>query len=76
MYFIAEDADIDTLAVAGAGTVWGVQVGYLQVARPTGDLAAALGWDFLAVSNAAPDFNTLRTKYATFEDLRLNELKP
>lgn len=76
MYFIAQDADIATLAVAGQDTVWGVQVGYLQVARPTGDLAAALGWDFTAVAAAAPDFATLRLQYATFEDLRLNETTP
>jgi hypothetical protein len=73
MYFVAEDAEIQPLAVGGAGTVWGVQVGFLQVARPTGPLAAALGWDFAAVAAAAPDFATLRRQYATFEDLRLNE---
>lgn len=76
MYFIALAADLDTLAVAGAETVWGVTVQYIQVSRPQGNLASALGWDFAALGASAPDFASLRTKYATFEAMRLNETTP
>ena len=76
MYFIALDADLDTLTVAGAGTLLGVTVRYLQVSRPVGNLAAALGWDFAALGASAPDFAALTTKYATFEAMRLNETTP
>jgi len=76
MYFIADDAALDTLAVAGQDTVWGVSVRYVQVARPIGNLAAALGWDFAALGGSAATFAELRTRYATFEDMRLNETTP
>jgi hypothetical protein len=76
MYFIALDADLDTLTVAGAETLWGVSVRYIQVSRPIGNLATALGWDFTTVAASAGSFAELRTRYATFEDLRLNETTP
>jgi hypothetical protein len=75
MYFTAVDADIETLAIAGSGTVWGVQVSYCQVARPADPLGAALGWTFASVSASADSFAELQTKYATFEDLRLDKRK-
>jgi hypothetical protein len=76
MYFIAQEATIDVLAVAGSGTVWGVSCSYIQVARPMDPLGAALGWTFAGVSASASSFAELRSRYATFEDLRLNEPKP
>lgn len=73
MYFTAMDADIEVLAIAGSGTVWGVRLTYVQVGRPSDPLGAALGWTFASVSAAAGSFAELRTKYPTFEALRLNE---
>lgn len=73
MYFIARSVDIGVLQVGGASTEFGVTVDYLQVARPTGPLASALGWTFAAVDASADSFATITSRYASFEALRLNE---
>lgn len=76
MYFVADRAGIETLSIAGAGTLWGAAVEYLEVSRPAGNLAGALGWTFAALAASAPDFATLRRRYATFEDMRLDNRIP
>jgi hypothetical protein len=73
MYFTATSYGIPTLETRGAETVFGVDIGYAQLARPIGDLSGSLGWDFTALASAYPSFATVAKKYATFQDLLLNE---
>jgi hypothetical protein len=76
MYFMATGYQLRSLAVDGAGTVWGVDLAYRELARPADPLAGALGWTFAALAAAYPNFRTLPKKYATFQDMKLNEVKP
>jgi hypothetical protein len=73
MYFTATSYGIPTLETRGAESVFGVEIGYVQLARPIGDLSGSLGWTFDALAAAYPTFATVAKKYATFQDLLLNE---
>lgn len=75
MYFTATSYGIPTLETRGAATVFGVDIGYAELARPIGDLAGSLGWTFAALAGAYPKFATVAKKYATFQDLLLNATK-
>lgn len=72
MYFICESARIEPLVVEGSKTLWGVALDYLEVSRPASDIAGALGWTFAELAASAPSFATITRRYATFEDLRLD----
>jgi len=72
MYFTAREAGIEVLTADAGNTLFGVSLEYLEVARPGGDLAGALGWTFAAAALSAPDFATITRRYATFEDFRLD----
>lgn len=76
MYFAATGYNIKPLTTEGAATVWAVDVGYRQVARPLAALAGSLGWTFAALAAAYPTFATLPGKYTSFQTLRINEVKP
>lgn len=76
MYFTATSYGLPILETRGAASVFGVDLGYIQLARPAGDLSGSLGWTFAALASAWPSFATLPAKYATFQDVRLNQVKP
>lgn len=76
MYFTATGYNIKPLTVDGAGTVWAVDVGYRQIARPLAPLAGSLGWTFAALASRYPTFAALPGAYATFQTLQLDEVKP
>lgn len=75
MYFTATSYSIPTLDARGSGSVFGVDIGYIQLARPTGDLSGSLGWTFASLAAAYPTFAALAKAYATFQDVLLNEPK-
>ena len=70
-----DDVDFGASGTIASFVDAGVQVSYCQVARPADPLGAALGWTFASVSASADSFAELQTKYATFEDLRLDKRK-
>lgn len=76
MYFTATSYGIPVLETRGAASVFGVDLGYVQLARPSGDLSGALGWTFAALAAAYPTFSALPTAYATFQDVLLDQRKP
>jgi hypothetical protein len=73
MYFIAEKTAVAVARAEGANTLWSVAIDYVEVTRPTADIAGALGWTFAALAASAPDFWTLTHRYASFEDMRLDQ---
>jgi hypothetical protein len=75
MYFTASSYGVPVLDTNGGKSVWGVDLGYVELARPVGDLSGSLGWTFASVATAAPTFAARRKKYATFQDLLLNKAK-
>lgn len=72
MYFICEAANVETLEVEGAKTLWGVSLDYIEVSRPTDDITGALGWTFAELAASAPSFATVTRRYTSFENLRLD----
>jgi len=72
MYFICESSNIEPLLVEGGKTLWGVSLDYIEVSRPAENIAGALGWTFAELAASAPSFSTITRRYATFEDLRLD----
>lgn len=76
MYFTATSYGIPVLESRGGASVFGVDLGYVQLARPSGALSGALGWTFAALAAAYPTFSALPAAYATFQDMLLNQRKP
>ena len=76
MYFITENATIDTLTTDAGESVWAVSVTYIEVLRPDGFLASAPGWDFAQLAAAYQDFQAVATMFSDFQSLALNEPTP
>lgn len=75
MYFAATDSDIFHEEASGQETVFGVTLSYVEVKRPEGPLAGALGWTYAALL-ADPDiprYADQRRVFATYADMRLNK---
>lgn len=75
MYFTATSYGIPTLTTDGGASVFGVDISYVQLARPSGDLSGSLGWTFAALAAAYPTFSALPGAFETFQDVLLNEAK-
>lgn len=75
MYFTATSYGIPTLDADGGASVFGVDISYVELARPIGGLSGSLGWTFAALAAAYPTFSALPGAYATFQDLLLNETR-
>ncbi|QCG78276.1 minor tail protein [Arthrobacter phage Idaho] len=76
MYFAAESAELIHYDQDGPATLWGVSITYVEVKRPEGDLAGALGWTYLDLLSATPRYSDQRRTFATYADMRLNKRKP
>lgn len=72
MFFSPRGADIRTLSVEGAGTVFGVSVDYVEVSRPGAPLSGALGWDWAELKNTYATWGDVLNAYATWGDVRTN----
>jgi hypothetical protein len=68
-------ADLDTLAEDGQATIWGVSIEYVEVSRPPGDLAGALGWTWGALRDSYSTWGEVFAAYATWADLRIDRTK-
>lgn len=74
MYFTTTRTNISPHDVEGDGTAgaWNLAVDYVEVGRPAGPLAGALGWTFDALAAAFPTFDAVTAAYASFDDLTVN----
>lgn len=73
MFFTAESLDVSPYEVKGEQTRWKLTIAYLEVTRPYGNLAGALGW---TLDQLAADYATLDAvlaSYATLDDLTLGD---
>ncbi|QIN94478.1 minor tail protein [Arthrobacter phage Whytu] len=75
MYFAPAGGSpkIVSLVTNGGATVFGVQVPYIEVKRPEGPIAGALGWTYADLAAAVPRYSDLRRTFATYADMRLNK---
>ncbi|QOP64222.1 minor tail protein [Arthrobacter phage Yavru] len=75
MYFAPAGGSpkIVSLVTNAGATVWGVQVPYIEVKRPEGPIAGALGWTYADLAAAVPRYSDLRRTFATYADMRLNK---
>jgi hypothetical protein len=73
MYFTATSYGVPTLETKGAASVFGVELGYVELGRPDGDLSGALGWTFASLASSQTTFAKLPKVYATFQDVLLDE---
>jgi hypothetical protein len=73
MYFAATDSEIFHETPEGQATTWGVSMSYVELKRPEGPLAGALGWTYADLEAATARYADLRLTYATYADLRLNK---
>lgn len=73
MYFTTTKTSITPHEVEGEDdTRWNLAVDYVEVSRPAGPLAGALGWTFDALAAAYPSFDAVAAAYASFDDLTVN----
>ena len=76
MYLAATSLDLAPYSVQGeADTRWKLSVGYLEILRPAGNLAGALGWTFDALALAYPSFDAQLAAFASFDDLTLGDTR-
>lgn len=75
MYFAPAGGNpqIMSLVTDAGRTVWGVKVPYIEVKRPEGNLAGALGWTYSTLLEAAPRYADLPRTFATYADMRINK---
>lgn len=76
MYFIAMQAEIVTSRSDGAGSLFDLDIQYLEVARPGGALSGALGWTWADLAAAYPTWDDMYDAYATWGDVRTDTRKP
>lgn len=74
MYFSATTANLRVLN-SDPLTV-GVEVAYIEVGRPQGPLAGALGWTWSALKNALATWADVTGTYATWADVRTDTKRP
>lgn len=73
MYFTATSTAIDPQSVEGeALTRWKLSVSYVEVARPGGALAGALGWTWDALAAAFDTWDAVAASYASWDDLTVD----
>lgn len=74
MYFTALSLPVAPHAVEGEdGTVWALKVNYVEVRRPAGALAGALGWNFDALALDYASFDAVAAAYTDFDALTLGD---
>lgn len=76
MYFIAQQADIVTSRTAGPGSLFDLDIQYIETGRPSGALSGALGWTWDALAAAYPTWDDVYDAYATWGDVRTDTRKP
>ncbi|WP_144630285.1 hypothetical protein [Arthrobacter woluwensis] len=74
MYFSITTASLRTL-VTEPFTV-SVDISYIEVGRPTGPLAGALGWTWTSLKNSLATWADVTGTYATWADVRTDTKRP
>ena len=59
--------------VSEESTRWAMVLNYVEVRRPIGNLAGALGWTFSELASSAVSFDVITESYATFDALTLGD---
>lgn len=74
MYFTATSIPVSPYSVQGEdGTRWSMTINYVEVNRPIGNLAGALGWTFDSMASSAASFDVITAHYSTFDALTLGD---
>lgn len=73
-YFTATSIPVSPYSVQGEdSTKWSMTINYVEVRRPIGALAGALGWTFEELASSAVSFDVITQAYATFDALTLGD---
>ncbi|QCO98971.1 hypothetical protein FCN77_16275 [Arthrobacter sp. 24S4-2] len=74
MYFHGSATGVSPFSAQGEeATRWALAVDYVEIKRPVGPLAGALGWDFNALAGGYASFDEVAAKFATFDDLTIQQ---
>lgn len=74
MYFTATGIPVSPYAVAGeTDTRWSLNVNYVEVRRPIGNLAGAFGWTFDTLAADFASFDAVSAAFADFDALTLGD---
>jgi hypothetical protein len=74
MYFTVTSIPVAPYAVNGeTNTKWAMTVQYVEVRRPIGNLAGALGWTFDAMTAQFASFDAATAFFPTFDSMTLGE---
>ena len=74
MYFTATSIPVSPYSAQGEdSTRWSMTINYVEVRRPIGNLAGALGWTFDELAASAVSFDVITQGYETFDALTLGD---
>lgn len=74
MYFTVTSIPVSPYSVISEGaTKWSMTVNYIEVRRPIGDLAGALGWTFDELAASFASFNAVTPAFTDFDALTLGD---
>lgn len=74
MYFTVTGIPVSPYAVNGEdATRWAMNINYIEVRRPIGTLAGALGWTFDALAADIPSFDEVTDVFDDFDALTLGD---
>lgn len=74
VYFTVTSIPVAPYSVTGEdSTRWAMVINYVEVRRPIGNLAGALGWTFDELAASATSFDVITQAYATFDALTLGD---
>jgi hypothetical protein len=74
MYFTATGIPVAPYSVQGEGaTRWSLTIQYIEVRRPIGNLAGALGWTFDELASSFASFDAVRLAFTDFDALTLGD---
>lgn len=74
MYFTVTSIPVSPYSIQGeAETRWSMTINYVEVRRPIGSLAGALGWTFDALAVEFPSFDTVSAAFVDFDALTLGD---
>jgi hypothetical protein len=74
MYFTVTSIPVSPYSVQGEdGTRWSLTLAFIEVRRPIGNLAGALGWTFDELATEFVSFDAVRLAFVDFDSLTLGD---
>jgi hypothetical protein len=74
MYFTATSIPVAPYSIQGEdATRWSFTIQYVEVRRPIGNLAGALGWTFDELASSFASFDAVRQAFTDFDALTLGD---